>query len=205
MKKLLGCLFCTMLFSSVLYCQEVFVNSDAAFERQSEQWVFTNVITVDSLLTKEQLFQKVKQWFSESFVSSKNVIDNADKDEGVIYGHAIIMITANSTYGHIDFNIEVRCKDGKVKCVLRDFMHREGQVVNAYGEHRVGFGTFDIGSLAQKEVPEWLGYNQTGRSKRGRDKLWNEVKNTSKISAFNLIQSLKSNLKKESIKEKDSW
>jgi len=90
MKKLMVSIFCTLLFSSVLYCQEMFVSSDTAFEQQSEKWVFSNVIIVDSTIKKNQLYSKVKQWFSESFVSSKNVIDNADKDEGVIYGHAVI-------------------------------------------------------------------------------------------------------------------
>lgn len=204
MKKLLGCLFCTMLFSSAPYCQEVFVSSDAAFEQQSKKWIFTNIIVVDSTIKKDQLYSKAKQWFSEAFVSSKNVIDNADKDEGVIYGHAVIT-TDNSTYGYVNFNIEIRCKDGKVKCVLRDFTHKGGLVVNAYGYATAASGTFDIGSLAQREFPKSIGFNETGRTKRGREKLWNELKNTSKISAYNLIQSLKSNLRKESIKEKDSW
>ncbi len=204
MKKLLGCLFCTMLFSSVSYCQKMFISSDAVFEQQSEKWVFSNVIIVDSTIKKNQLYSKVKQWFSESFVSSKNVIDNADKDEGVIYGHAVIN-TDNSTYGYVNFNIEIRCKDGRVKYTLRDFTHKDGLAVNAFGESMPGWGTFDIGPLAQKELPEYIDYSNTGRGKNGREKLWNEVKNISKISAYNLIQSLKSNLRKESIKEKDSW
>lgn len=207
MKKLLFLVICVLLISSISFSQ-AFISNDTTFERQSENWVFTNVIFVDSTISKDKLFQKAKQWFSETFVSSKNVIDNADKDEGVIYGHATIALT-NSLYGFVNFNIEIRCKNGKVKYLIKDFMHKDAYIVNALGTNSDYYGrvfsTYSIGSLTQKEFPEYLGYNKTGRSKKGRDEMWTKIKNNSKITAYNLIQSLKSNLSKESIKEKDRW
>lgn len=186
--------------------QNIFITQDTTFERQSQSWIFTNVIYVDSTIKKDKLYQQVKQWFSESFVSSKNVIDNADKDEGVIFGHVTITMK-NETYGYVDFNIEVRCKNGKVKYILNNFMQKDAYIVNAFGGIPTGANRpqYSIGSLAQKDLPEKLGYNQTGRSKKGREEMWRIVKNTSKFTAYNLIQSLKANLNKESIKEKDAW
>ena len=206
MKKLLLILVCFQLFSFVSYCQDLFVSHDTTFERQTDIWIFTNIILVDSTINKDQLYQHLKQWFSESFVSSKNVIDNADKDEGIIYGHAIISMS-NSTYGYVAFNIEVRCKKGKVRYRLTDFNHKDACIVNVYGycPNQYPSYQYSIGSLAQKEFPGNLGYNQTGRSKKGRDEMWINIKNTAKVNAFNLIQSLKLNLNKESIKEKESW
>ena len=97
--------------------QEAFFSPDTTFENQCRAFEFTNVIKVDSTFTKDQLYSKVKQWFAEAFVSSKNVIDNADKDEGIVYGHAIV--DAGGSYdGYVSFNIEVRCKNGKVKYLL---------------------------------------------------------------------------------------
>lgn len=204
MKKI----YCSVLFiltSIISYGQQTFISPDTSFETQSHAWRFTGVIYIDSAITKDKLFQKSKQWFSETFISSKNVIDNADKDEGVIYGHATITMN-NSTYGYVCFNIEIRCKDGKVKYLLNDFVHKDGQIVNAFGGIPIyGGGTFNIGSLVQKAVPERIGYNQTGRGEAGREKLWNDVKTTSKITAYNLIQSLKSNISVQTIKEKDTW
>jgi hypothetical protein len=208
MKKVILFLLCVLFFHSILFSQDAFISKDTLFERQSDTWVFTEVFIVDSTFTKEKLFQQAKQWFSEAFVSSKNVIDNADKEEGVIFGHVTIVFK-NSTYGYVNFNIEVRCKNGRVKYLLNNFMHKDAYQVNAYGNNSDNYGRvfpqYSIGSLSQKEFPESLGYSETGRSKSGREKMWNSIKNQSKINAYNLIQSLKSNLSKQSIKEKDSW
>ncbi len=183
-----------------------FISNDSTFNRQCESFIFTNVIYVDSTISKDQLFQKTKQWFSEAFVSSKNVIDNADKDEGVIFGHAIVSFN-NSTFGYVSYNIEVRCKNGRVKYRISDFMHKDACVVNVYGycPNSSSSYIYSIGTLSQKELPEYLTLNKTGRSKSGREKMWHTIKDESKSTAYNLIQSLKQALNKDTIKAKDSW
>jgi hypothetical protein len=183
-----------------------FNTTDSTFNRQCANFVFTNVIYVDSTISKDLIYQKVKQWFSEAFVSSKNVIDNADKEEGVIFGHASISFS-NSTYGYVGFNIEVRCKNGKVKYLINDFLHKDACVVNAYGSCGSGsyYSLYSIGSLTPDELPEYFTYKKTGRSKSGRDKMWQTIQDDSKINTFNLIQSLKKALDKDAIKEKDNW
>jgi len=181
-----------------------FISNDSTFNKQCESFVFTNVIYVDSSISKDFLYQKVKQWFSEAFVSSKNVIDNADKDEGVIFGHATITFN-NSTYGYVNFNIEVRCKNGKAKYLINSFMHKDACCVNAYGYCPNLSNQYSIGSLSQNELPEYLSYNKTGRSKSGRDKMWQSIKDESKATVYNLIQSLKKSLDKDAMKAKDSW
>ena len=122
----------------------------------------------------------------------------------MIYGHAVIT-TNNETYGYVNFNIEVRCKDARVKYILRDFTHKGGMTVNTYGDSAPGWGTFNIGSLTQNEIPESIGFIETGRTKKGREMLWNAIKSKSQITAYNLVQSLKSSLQEKSLKEKDNW
>jgi len=207
MKNLMFSVFFIVFFCILSFSQDAFISRDTLFESQSKNWVFTDVIKIDSTISKDQIYQKAKQWFSEAFVSSKNVIDNADKDDGVIFGHVTVSFE-NSMYGYVNFNIEVRCKQGKVKYLLKDFMHKDAYQVNAYGENyykgRI-FPQYSIGPLTQSQMPESLGFNATGRTKSGREKMWNTIRNQSKLTAYTLIQSLKTNLSKESIKAKDSW
>ena len=182
MKKVL-LIFILCISELILLGQQPFFSPDTTFERQSLDFRFEAVVIVDTSLTKDKLYQHVKQWFSESFVSSKNVIDNADKDEGVIYGHVVIPMD-NSTYGHVKFNIEVRCKDGKIKYLLDDFSHKDAQVVNVYGYAPNPSAVFSLGSLSQIDVPENLTYNNTGRSPKRRKAMWQEVKFKSKKTAY---------------------
>ena len=43
-------------------------------------------------LKKEQIFNKSRQWFSETFVSGKSVVDYEDKSAGTIIGKGIVQI-----------------------------------------------------------------------------------------------------------------
>jgi Domain of unknown function (DUF4468) with TBP-like fold len=215
MKKLIIIIFCTLLLSLVSFCQytfirpdtDTFISTDTTFERQSENWVFTNVIYVDSTISKDKLFQTAKQWFSETFVSSKNVIDNADKDEGVIYGHGAIS-NINTRYGYVEFcdinfNIEIRAKDGKIKYILNDF--KISGVIYPVGYNitssSVPSQTFNI--KLYKNLPE--GLNRYSLMGGKREEKYQNIREMSKKLVDNLIQSLKSSLSKESIKEKDKW
>ena len=189
-----------ILISISSICQEMYVTSDTVFERQSKDWYFTSVIYVDSTVTKDVLYQKSRQWFSEAFTSAKAVIDNADKEEGVIYGKGSLSLE-KSVDGHVDFTIEIRCKKGKVKYVLTNFTHNGACVINAYGTCATGgYKEINIGPLTQ--IESQYSYAMTGRKK---DKFWNSIKNQSKFDVYKMITSLKETFKKETLKEKDSW
>lgn len=180
--------------------QDVFISEDSIFESQVNKWYFSNIIYVDSSISKQILFQKTRQWFSESFVSAKAVIDNADKEEGVIFGKSQIIL--NDLDGYVSFNIEIRCKDGRVKYILSNFYHKDAWILSALGSRATGLGSGQIsfGPLTQVESP--YGYGKSGRN---RDKFWPSVKNKTKFEIYSLIQGFTQSLKKTSIDEKDNW
>lgn len=200
MKKLI-LLFMPMLFISFnLMCQDMYVSPDTVFERQSISWNFTGVIKVDSTISKEALFQKSRQWFSESFVSAKGVIDNEDKAEGVIYGKGRIKM-AKDVDGDVKFTVEIRCKNGKIKYTLSNFYHEGACIINAYGTCATGvLHDINLGPLTQSEIT--YSYAVTGRKK---EKFWNSIRSQTKKTTYNIIVSLNESLKKEVINDKDSW
>jgi len=195
MRKLSLLLAFIPLFSTA----QEFISPDTTFERQSLQWVYTGVILTDSTATKDQLYQKSRQWFSEAFESAKSVIDNADKEEGVIYGKATIMLKKDVD-GVVSFNIEIRCKDGRVKYTMRNFAHKDGYMLNTYGYASKGGEMYSFGPLTPVEPP--FGYGKTGRNSK---KFWAEVKDISKATTYVMVLSLKKSLSSESLKKKDSW
>jgi hypothetical protein len=201
MKKLI-LLFMPMLFISFnLMCQDMFISNDTAFERQTANWYFTGVINVDSTISKDVLYQKSRQWFSESFVSANAVIDNADKDAGIIYGKGNIPLSKDVD-GRVVFIIEIRCKNGKVKYTISNFKHENACIINTFGNCTPGAwgGILNYGALTQPEAP--YSYGKSGRK---ADKFWNSVKDQTKSRTFNMVQSFKTTMNSTVMKEKDSW
>jgi hypothetical protein len=200
MKKIITSLL-IILISLSAFCQQMFISSDTAFERQCYDWNFSNVIFVDSAITKEVLFQKSRQWFAESFISAEAVIDNEDKAEGVIYGKGKIAMDKNGD-GYVAFRIEIRCKNGKIKYIINDFTHKNACLLSAGGSCATGSWSkiLDYGPLTQDEAP--FNYAKSGRNK---EKFWIYVKSKSKINAYNIVTSLKTKLNKTTIQEKDNW
>lgn len=66
--------------------------------------------------SKDDAFSLVEQWFSETYNSSKSVINYKDRKTGVVVGRGITranvgMGVANNLY----YNIKIEVKDGKVR------------------------------------------------------------------------------------------
>jgi hypothetical protein len=89
---------------------------------------YTEVVTVNDSSSKDELFSRAKSCFAHLFKSSKNVIQNEDKDSGIIIGKGNIKAHARalgSDYngGFVNFTITIACKDGRYKYVITDFIH----------------------------------------------------------------------------------
>jgi len=70
--------------------------------------------------TKNDLYQNAQQWFVDYFKSAKDVIQNQDKDNGLIIGKGVLDFNARIALGmsmvqHDKLTVEIRCKDGKYK------------------------------------------------------------------------------------------
>lgn len=86
--------------------------------------VFENVIEIPNK-SKMDLYNNAKQWFVDYFRSSKDVIQNEDKDQGRIIGKGIIFIKLKAlvTQTYDDkITIQIDCKDGKYRYRIYDMI-----------------------------------------------------------------------------------
>lgn len=202
MKNIIFILLLAGIFSQQTHSQEIFISPDPEFEQQCREFEFTGVVSVDSTITKNQLYQKSRQWFAEIFKSSKSVIENEDKDEGIIYGKGIIDMK-DDAQGYVSFALSIRCKDGRIKYTFNDFMQYGARSVNIYGTTSSGSMTYDIGSL--KQLTPDVSTMTCGMGKNRRDKMWMDIKSKAKRQTYYIIENLKEYMKKTTSKENDNW
>jgi len=77
--------------------------------------------------TKNDLYQNAQQWFVDYFKSSKDVIQNQDKDNGIVVGKGMLDFNARVGLGmsmvqHDKLTIKIVCKDNKYKYSVYDMI-----------------------------------------------------------------------------------
>jgi len=113
---------------------------------------YAEVINVDSLTSKQELYSRAREWFAKTYNSSKEVLQMEDKESGKIIGKALIqvyykMLGMDHEHGYINYTITIAVKDGKYKYEITD-LHHKGQFVQdgmspSYGlcENMINSGT----------------------------------------------------------------
>lgn len=89
-----------------------------------------NVYTIEKI-SKDQLYDGVRQWFAIAFKSSKAVIEYEDKAVGTIIGKANTKYTCagigecfmGTTNDVLEFTMRVDTKDGRVRVVFSDLVY----------------------------------------------------------------------------------
>lgn len=104
---------------------------------------YSEIVYVDSLANKQELFSRVREWFAKAYKSSTNVIQMEDKENGKIVGKALLKIyfTAlgmQQDGGYINYTIAIYIKDGKYKYEITDFYHTGIYVNSSVGKQPDG-------------------------------------------------------------------
>ncbi len=87
---------------------------------------YTEVVTVDSTIKKEELYNRAKMWFVDNYKSANDVIQMQDKDAGVIIGKGLFsyqynpMSLSDRTTINISHTVKIYVKDGKYKYEIVD-------------------------------------------------------------------------------------
>lgn len=118
----------TLLLIAVLATISLSVKSQETLEfpRNSDNRIdFSEVITVDSTITKTQLYLSAKAWAVNMFKDSKEVIELDDKEAGIIMGKGAFKVYPGMflTNGFIKFTFKIQCKQGRYKYSVYDFIH----------------------------------------------------------------------------------
>lgn len=160
---------------------------------------YTEVVQVDSV-SKDQLFNRAKNWFTTAYNSSSDVLQIVDKENGQLVGKALfkfVPISLNSSdrvKGNIKYTIKVLVKEGRYKYEISDFIHQPNGN-SSYGNIDFGLLTTDI------ECP----YVIKGQFKKWVNDTWSGMKTQSESNIIPLIESLKEAMITKTVVEDDNW
>ena len=154
---------------------------------------FKGVITLDSSLTKDVLYERAREWFSKNVRSSKDAIDYSDKQEGKILGSFFIETPLTGGMGQwtesaVRFKAAIYIKDGRYKYELSDFNHIDLNLRNYP----------DAGGNLSNEKPVC---GNMGLMK----KHWKVIKEITENKIDRMLLSLNESMKKNAPAQDNSW
>ena len=146
-----------------------------------DKLTYSEVINIDSA-SKDELYNRAKAWFVNSFVSANDVIQMDDKDGGSIIGKAVMNFTQSflsgslGTNGVIRYSVKIFLKDDRYKYEITDFVHDPSNKSH---------GDFSMGVITTSESPPG------GKgSMKWRTRVWNDLKSTIEYNIPALVESL---------------
>jgi len=98
---------------------------------QSDEWkevednggyIFSEIATADGL-SKDDLYEKGKEWFTKEYINANRVLEIKDKDAGELYGKVSMKFKHNLMTENIDFDIRLQVKDNQYKYTMYNFSH----------------------------------------------------------------------------------
>ena len=89
--------------------------------------VFKSVTEVE--LAKEEIFENTLKWLAENFISSKEVLEYKNKDEGKIIGNIVLKV--NFSEGMMDFirpirmTLIIEAKENRFRIICKNLTYEE--------------------------------------------------------------------------------
>lgn len=118
----------TLLFPIIAIAQKTPSEQDCAaaykaIPRVDGHYEWSEVIQVDTLLKRDDLYRNAKTFFANEFKSAKDVLQYDDRGEGKVIGKGNFFIEDNqmvfmdmfSDKRTVNFTLEIYCKDGRYK------------------------------------------------------------------------------------------
>lgn len=129
--KVLGMVLSIVLF---LVIHEAKSQSDYSLpiDSASGKIIYTEVVAVDSTLSKEALFTLAKIWLTKTFRTAGFEIQMEDKEEGVLIGKTEIPLSYKTALAgthemqSVLFIFSIYFKDGRYKYEITDFIYQSG-------------------------------------------------------------------------------
>lgn len=137
-------------------------------------------------IAKDELYSRALQWVNKTYRSGKDVIQSADKDEGVIQGKGVMKLSLPAD-DWINYTFYIAVKDGRFKYSFSDLYHEgftEGGPRN--------------GGLLTNEKPDCGGFRMTS-------KYWKKIKSATGTMVGTLVNDFKENMQRPSITGTDDW
>ncbi|MDO9048184.1 MAG: DUF4468 domain-containing protein [Methylobacter sp.] len=92
--------------------------------------------------SQRDIYKKIRQWFSQYFVSGKSVVDYENPEAGTIIGNGIAQIgsTLGVVVNSIHYNIRIDTKDEKFRVVTKIIKHTNTDSDSTYDVSNVTSG-----------------------------------------------------------------
>lgn len=116
--------------------------SQLLYDKDKKAFIVEQVIELDSM-TKEQIHNKTKAWFAESFNSAKDVVTSDVPEEDLMTGrftHSYVIFGNSVPFTH---NIKILYKDFKAKVLISNIENTKGFTLETYFLKKDG--TYPIG------------------------------------------------------------
>lgn len=160
---------------------------------------YSEVIYVDSSLTKQELFSRAREWFNKAYTSPTTVIQKEDKENNEIVGKSLMQVYCKSLgsdreCGFVNYTLYMYFKDGRYKYVVTDFFH-SGQTISSSNT---------IPSYGPCE--NWINYNgqHPMMSKKAAQKISNYFLSQLDKNTLKLIADFQTAIKSRA-STKDKW
>lgn len=156
----------------------------------SQEFKFEEVVKVDSLVTKDELFNRARSWIGKAYNNEKDVISTEDRNSGEISGNGSMTYRSTKIFfgvaaveGDIDYKINIFVKDGRYKYSFHSFRHTGSYV---FGSLPISYGI--VTASGESPKPSRGG---------GSNKAWNDIKSQTEIKIKKTIEELKEAMNKK--------
>lgn len=162
--------------------------------------IFSQALTIetvfstnDSTIEANELQNKARLWFYDTYNSGKSVIQLDDTENNTIISKCSFYYnttyTMSKTSGYVKYDFTIYFKKGRYKCVLTNFNHDASQI------NMIDIGLITIAEDLPKKV---MGYNMY-------NKVYKEIKQTILTDMQSLLTSLENAMNKETEAKSDDW
>jgi hypothetical protein len=166
--------------------------------KAQEPLTIEDVVEIDSVSSKEILYNRGHNWIVSIFKNPQKVIQLNDKNEGQIickgnfeYNQKkFIWGASETTKGYINFTIKLFFKDGRYKYIFTDFIHEPLKGGNSFGV-----------ITTEEEYPGKMSLS----SKKWRKWIWNDIKEQIDLNIKVVEKSLINEMKKKAEIEDENW
>lgn len=120
--------FLVLLIAFQMHCLAQNYNSNIPINEYGK-YSYKEVVELDSLFKKDNLYFAAREWFAKSFNSAQHVIQMEERDAGKLIGKGNFSVNhkiLNGEYpsGTIDFTVIIEVKDGRYRYEFTDFYHK---------------------------------------------------------------------------------
>ena len=155
----------------------------------SQELKYEEVVQVDSTITKQELYNRARDWVAKSLKDDGEVFTIEDVNDGEITGGGKlryytkrIYVGALCTIGYVNFKINLYVKDGRYKYVIHSLVH-EG--TNCRPKSAINYGLLTTNDKPDKTNDVFL-----------RKGPWNDIKEKTDEKVKLLISDLKQAMNK---------